>query len=475
MKTFITPDFLLQSATAQKLYHQYAADLPIIDFHNHLSPGDIANNRQYKNITEAWLEGDHYKWRALRTNGVNEAYITGNKSPEEKFKMWGKTVPDTFRNPLFHWTHLELQRYFGINDLLNEQNAELIYKQTSEMLQSNELNCGGILKKMNVKVVCTTDDPADSLEHHIKIRDQNLQVAEAEKSTQVRPTFRPDKLYAIHDTDAYLNYLQKLRKLVGFPITRFHELLEAIKVRIDFFHDAGCRLADHGLEQLYLIEPSRGDASQIFKRLQEHKKISQHDQQQFTMTLLYELSKMYHAKGWTQQYHLGAIRNNNTRLLQQLGPDTGFDSIGDFSQTREISTFLNRLDQTDQLAKTILYNLNPRDNEAMAAMIGNFNDGSIPGKIQYGSGWWFLDQKDGMEKQMNALSNIGLLSRFVGMVTDSRSFLSFPRHEYFRRILCNLIGRDVENGELPDDQQWLGAHIQNICYYNAKNYFDFND
>ncbi|WP_421876798.1 glucuronate isomerase [Marinoscillum sp.] len=466
MKDFLTEDFLLENDTAKKLYADHAAKMPIIDYHCHLSPKDIAEDRVFKNITEAWLEGDHYKWRAMRTNGVDEEYVTGGKSDEEKFMKWAETVPDTLRNPLYHWTHLELQRYFDIPDILNGETAKSIYQESSEKLKSTPFSCRGLLRKMKVEVVCTTDDPIDDLKYHQQLRQEGFEV-------KILPTFRPDKLYAVEDATAYQAYVKKLGEVTGMNITSLAELLQAAKSRVDYFHEMGGRLSDHGLEQLYDVDFSSKLAAASFEKVMKGTALSTAEVQQFKMVLLVELSKMYHAKGWTQQYHLGAIRNNNSRMMRILGPDTGFDSIGDFSQVRALSKFLNELDTSDQLAKTILYNLNPADNEAMATMIGNFNDGSIAGKLQYGSAWWFLDQKDGMEKQINALSNMGMLSRFVGMLTDSRSFLSYPRHEYFRRILCNLIGRDVENGELPNDLNWLGKQVENICYYNARGYFGF--
>lgn len=469
MKPFLSNDFLLENETARQLYHEYAAKMPIIDYHCHLSPKDIAEDRVFKNITEVWLEGDHYKWRAMRTNGVNEAYITGPKSDEEKFTKWAETVPDTLRNPLYHWTHLELQRYFGIQDLLDENSAARIYNETFAKLNLPDYSCRGLLKKMNVEVVCTTDDPVDDLKYHIQVQ------KEEHFALKLLPAFRPDKLYAVENPEAYQAYVSKLAGVVGYGIRTLAELLRAAKDRIEFFHSVGGRLSDHGLEQLYVVDFSMAAAESAFEKVMKGEKLSTLEIRQFKMVVLVELSKMYHTKGWTQQYHLGAIRNNNDRMMRTLGPDTGFDSIGDFSQVQALSLFLNHLDTTNQLTKTILYNLNPADNEAMATMIGNFNDGSVAGKLQYGSAWWFLDQKDGMERQINALSNMGLLSRFVGMLTDSRSFLSYPRHEYFRRILCNLIGRDVENGELPYNIDWLGKQVQNICYYNARAFFGFYD
>ena len=462
MKKFLSENFLLENDFAARLYHEYAAALPIIDYHNHLSPKDIADNRNFGTLTEAWLEGDHYKWRAMRAFGVSEEYVTGNASDRDKFKKWSEVVPYTIRNPLFHWTHLELQRYFKVDQLLRFETADEIYDTCNTTLGQADFSCPGLLRKMNVELICTTDDPVDDLAFHEQIQSGAI-------ATQVFPTFRPDKLYAV-DAKDYLIYIRKLEGTVDFRISSFDELLEAASLRIAFFHKAGGRLADHGFEQLYNVPYSLSNASQSFNKVLNGKSLDKTEVEVFKMTMLFELSKMYHQKGWTQQFHLGAIRNNNRRKLKELGPDAGYDSIGDYSQVRGLSRFLSALDEDGQLTKTILYNLNPGDNEAFATMSGNFMDGITPGKIQHGSGWWFLDQKDGMERQINALSNMGLLSQFIGMLTDSRSFLSFPRHEYFRRILCNLIGTDVEKGELPADENLLGQIVQDICYYNAKNY-----
>jgi glucuronate isomerase len=465
VKQFLGEDFLLESESAKQLYHQFASTMPIIDYHNHLSPKDIAEDRQFNNITEIWLEGDHYKWRAMRTNGVDERFCTGNASATEKFTKWAETVPYTMRNPLYHWTHLELKNYFGINQLLSKTTAQEVYNNCNAQLQQKDFSVQQLLTKMNVEVACTTDDPADSLSYHQHFAKQG-------KSFKMNPTFRPDKVYAFDSPESYNLYLERLSDPTGISIEKFDDLLGVLKSRIDFFHSLGCRASDHGLETI-CGEKELQEAESIFKKIRNGKALFVDEQKTLRCAILVELSKMYHAKGWAQQFHVGALRNNNSRMLRKLGPDTGFDSIGDFSQARAMVTFIDRLDATDQLAKTILYNLNPADNELFATMAGNFNDGTSPGKIQWGSGWWFLDQKDGMEKQMNALSNMGLLSRFVGMVTDSRSFLSFPRHEYFRRILCNLIGNDVTKGELPNDIPWLGKMVQDICYHNAKNYFGF--
>ncbi|AWW32643.1 glucuronate isomerase [Echinicola strongylocentroti] len=464
---FLSDDFLLQSEFAQLLYHDYAKALPIIDYHCHLSPKDIAENRKFKNLTEIWLAGDHYKWRAMRTLGIDEKYITGKASTDqEKFQKWATTVPYTLRNPLYHWTHLELKRYFGIEELLGPETADDIYQRATDLLQQPSHHTQGLLSQMNVETVCSTDDPIDSLEYHVKAKNDGTK-------PNLFPAFRPDKAYAVENPADYMAYLEKLQEVSGVSINKYGDLLAALENRIAFFHDHGGRLSDHGLEQLYFFEMGQYSAEELFKKLSEQKPLTVEEIQYFKFETLLHLSHMYHTKGWTQQYHLGALRNTNERMLRILGPDTGFDSIGDFSQAEAIAKYLNQLDSTDQLTKTILYNLNPRDNEVLATMIGNFNDGSIRGKVQFGSGWWFLDQKDGMEKQMNALSNMGLLSCFVGMLTDSRSFLSFPRHEYFRRTLCNLIGKDVENGELPADEKWLGKIVSDICYHNAKNYFEF--
>ncbi|WP_124980265.1 glucuronate isomerase [Nonlabens xiamenensis] len=467
MKTFITDDFLLQNEFGRRLYHDVAKSLPIIDYHNHLSPQDIATNRSFDNISQVWLAGDHYKWRAMRALGIDEKYITGNATDQEKFEQWAGAVPYTLRNPLYHWTHLELLRYFGIDQLLTAENAKTVYGQINEQLQQNSHATVGLLQQQQVEILCTTDDPTDDLGDHQSIKKQGL-------NPEVRPTFRPDKAFGVDDPLAFNAYLETLGNCVGFDIHTYADLLKALQDRVDYFHDQGCRLADYGLEQLYYEQRNDLTAGALFTTIRSGKHLTADEAKYFIGVVSLELSRMYHQKGWTQQFHLGAIRNNNKRLLQRLGPDTGFDSMGDFSHARAISNFLNALDSTDQLTKTIIYNLNPADNEMIATMVGNFNDGTIKGKVQYGAAWWFLDQKDGMEKQLNALSSLGVLSTFVGMLTDSRSFLSFPRHEYFRRILCNLIGADVEKGELPADEQWLGKIVGDICYHNAKAYFNFD-
>jgi glucuronate isomerase len=466
MKAFLNEDFLLQTPTAQTLYHDFAANMPIIDYHNHLVPQQIAEDKQFDNITQIWLYGDHYKWRAMRAHGVDEKYITGNASDEEKFMKWAETVPYTMRNPLYHWTHLELQRYFGVTELLNKDSAKRIYDHCSALLRTKEYSVRNLLLNMNVKALCTTDDPIDNLGYHKQIAASGFEI-------KVLPTFRPDKAMGVDDELIFVEYVNALAEAAGQSIRSLADYKAAIKSRHDFFHEAGCRLSDHGLEHIYAEEFTNEEIELIFERLITGKLISKKEKWQFKSAMLVYFAHLDHARGWTQQFHLGAIRNNNARLLGSLGPDTGFDSIGDFEQAKPLSAFLNHLDSTNQLAKTILYNLNPRDNELLATMTGNFQDGTIVGKMQFGSGWWFLDQKDGMEKQINALSNMGMLSHFVGMLTDSRSFLSFPRHEYFRRILCNLLGQDVENGELPADIAWLGKLVEDISYKNASAFFNF--
>ena len=464
VKAFLSEDFLLQSETARILYHEYAVKMLIYDYHCHLPPQQIAEDMQFENLTQVWLYGDHYKWRAMRTNGVDEKYCTGDASDREKFMKWAQTVPYCLRNPLYHWTHLELKRYFGVEKLLSGETAEEIYKKCSSMLGTPDYSVRNLLRKMNVKVICTTEDPLDSLEHHQKIRQDGFEIT-------VHTCWRPDKAMAVEDIGGLNKWIDKLAELTDIEIKSFKAYLEAIEKRHEFFHKMGCRLSDHGIETAYAEDYKTSQIEDIFQKIRAGKTIDSADQLCFRSAMMYELAIMDYEKGWVQQLHIGALRNNNTRLLRTLGPDTGFDSILDIEVARSLARFLDKLDTDNKLAKTVLYNLNPRDNELMATMIGNFQDGSVPGKLQYGSAWWFLDNKDGMESQMRALSNMGLLSRFVGMVTDSRSFLSYPRHEYFRRILCNLIGRDVENGELPNDMKWLGKAVQDICYNNASNYF----
>jgi glucuronate isomerase len=466
MKKFLDENFLLQNKTAQTLYHEFAKSMPIIDYHNHLPPDQIANDINFANLTQVWLYGDHYKWRAMRTNGINERYCTGDAGDFEKFQQWAATVPYTLRNPLYHWTHLELQRYFNIDKILNADTAKEIYDEATAMLQTKAYSVRGLLTKMNVKTLCTTDDPTDNLEQHKKITATNCPI-------KVLPAYRPDKAMNVDDPAVFNAYVSMVEAAANFSVISYGDYMTALKKRHDFFATMGASVSDHGLEQLYAEDYTDAEIDKIFALLRKGTKLSLIENHKIKSAMLLEFAKWDHEKGWVQQYHLGALRNNNARMLSKIGPDSGWDSIGDFSQARALAKFLNKLDSTNQLAKTILYNLNPADNELMATMIGNYNDGSSAGKVQYGSSWWFLDQKDGMIKQMNALSNMGLLSKFVGMLTDSRSFLSFPRHEYFRRLLCNMFGEEIENGELPNDMAWTGKVIEDICYNNAQQYFGF--
>lgn len=468
MKQFLDDNFVLQNETAKYLYHQHAARQPIIDYHCHLDPKLIAEDYRFDNLVELWLGGDHYKWRAMRTNGMDERYCTGKETSDwEKFEKWAETVPYTMRNPLYHWTHLELKTAFGITELLNPETARAIYDECTAKLRTPEFSARSLMKHYNVEVVCTTDDPADSLEHHLALKNEGFEI-------KVLPTWRPDKAMAVENPTNYRSYIEKLSQASGITINKFADLIDALRSRHDFFASVGCKLSDHGIEEFYAVDYTANEIEAIFNKVYGNKALSKEEIVKFKSAMLYEGAIMDWEKGWTQQFHYGAIRDNNTRLFRKLGPDTGFDSIGDFTVAKAMSKFLNRLDIDNRLAKTIIYNLNPRDNDLVATMIGNFQDGSIAGKIQFGSGWWFLDQKNGMEAQINSLSNLGLLSRFVGMLTDSRSFLSYPRHEYFRRILCNLIGTDVENGLLPASQlDFLGKMVEGVSYYNAKNFFKF--
>jgi glucuronate isomerase len=462
---FIHEDFLLQTKSARRLYHEYAEDQPILDYHCHLSPQDIAENRRFNNLFEIWLEGDHYKWRAMRSNGVAERFCTGDATPLEKFTAWAATVPQTLRNPLYHWTHLELLRHFGISELLNEQSAPRIWKAANAKLAGDGLTTQGILKKFKVKAVGTTDDPVDDLKHH-------QAMAASDFGTRVVPAFRPDKALALHNPETFNAWVERLAAVADVDIRDLAAFLAALHRRHDFFHAQGSRISDHGLAHCWADFCSEKEAAAIFAKARAGRTVSATEQAQFASFMMLFFGRLDAEKGWVKQLHLGAMRGNNTRLQKLLGPDTGFDSIGDYPQAAALSAYLDRLDQENALPKTIIYNLNPADNYVFATMLGNFQDGITPGKIQLGSGWWFMDQKEGMEWQINALSNLGLLSRFVGMITDSRSFMSYPRHEYFRRTLCNLLGRDVENGELPKDFPVLGAMIQKICYGNAHAYFD---
>jgi glucuronate isomerase len=460
---FITPDFLLHNSTAKRLYENYASSEPIFDYHCHLPPKDLAENRSFRNLFEIWLEGDHYKWRAMRANGVAERYCTGDAKPYDKFLAWAKTVPDTLRNPLYHWTHLELQRYFGIDELLNEESAPRIWKQTEELLQGDELSAHGILRKFNVKVVCTTDDPAESLQYHQKMKGLR---------TRIFPAFRPDGALKTEDPVQFNAWVGKLSTAADVEIRDLNSFLDALKKRHDEFHQTGCRISDHGLDFCYAEDCSETEAAALFAKLREGRAISPGDGAKFASFMMLYFGQLDAARGWAKQLHLGAYRNASSRLLASLGPNTGFDSIGDWPQAAPLLQYLDRLDKTNQLPKVIVYNVNPTDNYAFATLIGNFQDGSRAGKLQFGSGWWFLDQKEAIQWQLNALSNCGLLSRFVGMLTDSRSFMSYPRHEYFRRVLCNLLGQEMELGELPNDEKLVGEMVRNICYQNAERYFE---
>ncbi len=466
MKNFLDENFLLHSEAARRLYHEYAKEMPVIDYHCHLPPNLIAADHQFENLTQAWLYGDHYKWRAMRTNGVDESYCTGDRPDWEKFQKWAETVPYTLRNPLYHWTHLELQRYFGVSETVNGHTAKKIYDTCSAQLKTKEFSVRNLLRKMNVRAICTTDDPVDTLEFHAQLKQEGFEIP-------ILPAFRPDNAMNVDDPAKFNGYIKKLETVSNVAISNFNDYLFALENRHDFFASMGCTVSDHGLEEIYVEEFTGWEVEAIFNKVRAGKELNDTERRKFKSAMLVHFAEWDWAKGWVQQFHLGALRNNNSRMLQKLGPDTGWDSIGDFSQGRALGRFLDRLDKEDKLARTIIYNLNPADNELVASMAGNFNDGSVAGKIQFGSAWWFLDQKDGMIRQINALSNMGLLSRFVGMLTDSRSFLSYPRHEYFRRLLCNLFGEEITNGELPNDLEWIGKVVRDICYYNARQYFNF--
>lgn len=461
--SFIHEDFLLQTEHAKRLYHGYAKDQPILDYHCHLPPEDIASNRQFQNLFEIWLEGDHYKWRAMRANGVGEAYCTGEADPHDKFVAWAKTVPHTLRNPLYHWSHLELKRYFGFDGLLDGSNADEVWQQCNDQLATDDLRVFGILRRFDVRALCTTDDPTDDLSHHQAIAESGL-------DTKVYPAFRPDKALTVNRPDVFNAWVTRLERAADLEINSFKHFLDALEQRHDFFDKMGCRLSDHGLDHVFADFPAESTASNIFDSARRGIPASPQDHGQFAAHMMLHFGRLDFAKGWTKQMHLGARRNNNSRGFRAAGADTGFDSIGDWPQVDSLGRFLDRLDYEDSLPRLILYNNNPNDNYTFATMLGNFQDGRIPGKMQFGSGWWYLDQKEAMEWQLNCLSNVGLLSRFVGMLTDSRSFMSYPRHEYFRRVLCNLLGNDMAKGELPNDEALVGDLVQRLCFRNVRDY-----
>ena len=489
MKPFMDQNFLLQSATAQELYHNHAAKLPIIDYHCHLNPKEVAEDHRFRNITELWLGGDHYKWRALRSNGVEEKYITGDTSDWEKFQKWAETMPYCMRNPLYHWTHLELRTAFGITKLLNASTARDIYDECNEKLQQPEFSARGLMRRYNVEVVCTTDDPADDLRYHRSLSPNPSPVGEGSigkvmgkspsptgegSGVRLLPTWRPDKAMAIDNPTSYRAYIEALGAAAKQEICTYTDLLEVLQKRHDFFASVGCRLSDHGVNEFYADDFTETELSAIFRKVMDGRMPTAEEVSKFRSALMLEGGRMDARAGWAQQFHYGPMRNNNSKMFRRLGPDAGYDSIGTWNTSESLSRFLDKLDSEGLLAKTILYPINPSDNEMIATMIGNFQEGPTPGKLQFGSGWWFNDQLDGMERQMNCLSQLGLLSRFVGMLTDSRSFLSYPRHEYFRRCLCNIIGRDVEEGKLPrEEMPFIAQMVEDISYYNAKRYFGF--
>ncbi|NMA65825.1 MAG: glucuronate isomerase [Clostridiaceae bacterium] len=464
MKKFMDDNFLLMNETAEKLYHDYAKDMPIFDYHCHLSPKEIAENKTFKNITEIWLGGDHYKWRAMRSNGIDEEYITGNASDYEKFKEWAKTVPYTLGNPLYHWSHLELKRYFDMDIIINEDTADEIWEETNRLISDKDFTAKELIKKFNVKVICTTDDAIDSLEYHKKIKEDD------DFPAIVTPTLRPDKGINI-DKDGFVQWVNKLSEVSDINIKSYDDFIAALYSRIDFFHEVGCRLSDHGLDKIFFSQGTEEEVDEIFQKAMNGQTLNNLEVDKYKTMTMVKLAKKFNELNWTMQLHMGALRNNNSKMFDKLGPDTGFDSIGDGNIAEPLSRLLDTISIESGLPKTILYTLNAKDNDVLGTMIGNFQDGKIAGKIQFGTAWWFHDQKDGMEKQMVSLANLGLFRRFVGMVTDSRSFLSFTRHEYFRRVLCNLIGTWAENGEVPYDMDLLGSMVQDICYNNAAEYF----
>lgn len=464
MRKFMDENFLLNNDVAVELYHNYAKDMPIFDYHCHLSPAEIAEDKAFRNITELWLGGDHYKWRAMRSNGVDEEYITGNASDYDKFMAWAKTMPYCIGNPLYHWSHLELKRFFGIDTVINEDTADEIWQKANAMLKEKEFTAKNLIKRSNVKALCTTDDAIDTLEYHRQIREDK------EFDVKVIPALRPDKGINIQN-DTFVGWVNKLSEVSNIQISSYEDFINALEDRVDFFHSEGCRLSDHGIDNIFFELGTDEEINEIFQKAMKGEKLEKAEIDKYKTRTLLNLARMYSTRGWTMQLHIGAMRNNNQKMFNRLGPDTGYDSIGDEKIAEPLSKLLNEMNNKDELPRTILYNLNPADNDILGTMIGNFQGGGIPGKIQFGSGWWFNDQKDGMIKQMVSLANLGLLRRFVGMVTDSRSFISYTRHEYFRRVLCNLIGTWVVEGEAPYDLELLGNMVKEICYNNAKEYF----
>ena len=467
-KPFIHDDFLLGTPQARALYHDHAENMPIIDYHCHLPPAEIAGDKRWQNMTQVWLYGDHYKWKAMRSNGVDEKYCTGDATDREKFRKWAETMPALIRNQLYNWTQLELARYFDVFDLLGPETADAIWEKCNAQLASPDFSARGLMKQSDVRLVCTTDDPTDSLEHHKKI------AGDSSFDIRILPCWRPDKGMAVENPAAFNKWVDALGAAAGVDVGSFDEFMDALCKRHAFFHEMGCRLSDHGIETVYAAEYTDSVVRAIFDKVRGGRQLDADEILKFKSAMLYEFGVMDHEKGWTQQYHLGVLRNNNTRMFGSVGPDTGFDSIGDFKVARALSRLLDRLDSAGRLAKTILYNMNPADNELLVTMMGNFQDGSVPGKMQHGSAWWVLDQKEGMERQMKDLSQTGLLSRFVGMLTDSRSFLSYTRHEYFRRVLCNMLGNDMAEGFIPDEPDMVGRMVEDICYNNAAGYFGFD-
>ncbi|RLD10644.1 MAG: glucuronate isomerase [Chlamydiae bacterium] len=467
-KTFINKSFLLQSRAAEELYFSYAAKMPIIDYHCHLNPQEIADDISFDNLTKLWLAGDHYKWRAMRANGIDEKFITGDADDKEKFNKWVETIPKTLRNPLYHWVHLELKKYFDVDDLLSPKTADAIWEKSKKMLANKKSHsCRNLMRQSNVEIVCTTDDPCDSLSAHKQIaKDESFNI-------RVLPTWRPDKGMTVENTNKFNEWVDKLETTSGISISDYSSYMNALENRHTFFDEMGCRLSDHGIETIYAEDFSLTEIENIFKKIRAGNDLENKEILKFKSAMLLEFARLDNKRNWTQQLHLGALRNNNSLMFQKLGPDTGYDSIGDWNVAKPLSRFFDKLNSNNELPRTILYNLNPCDNEVLATMLGNFQDGKTPGKMQFGSGWWFLDQKDGMEKQIEVLSQFGLLSRFVGMLTDSRSFVSYPRHDYFRRILCNILGNDIINGLIPNDIELVGNMVKDICYNNAKKYFNF--